>query len=278
MKVLFLGDVVGRSGRDAIAEHLPNLRELLSPDFVIVNGENAAGGYGITGDICQSFYQQGADVITLGNHAWDQRETFRYIESDDRLIRPANYPKGTPGRGSKVYQLVDGRKILIIQLMCRLFMDALDDPFATLESMIYGHQLGLKKSSSTALSAIVLDIHGEATSEKQALARVADGRVSMVLGTHTHVPTADHLILPEGTAYMTDVGMCGPYNSVIGMDPGLAIKRFVSKVPTGRLKPVSEEATVCGAFVETDDLTGLATGIWPIRIGGDLTQALPKFS
>tara|TARA_Y100001934_G_C12374207_1_gene788195 strand:- start:2069 stop:2905 length:837 start_codon:yes stop_codon:yes gene_type:complete len=275
MKILFLGDVVGRSGRDGISEHLPFLRRELSPDFVVINGENAAGGYGITEQICKSFYQQGADVITLGNHAWDQRETFRYIESDNRLIRPANYPKGTPGRGYKIYQLVDGRKILVIQLMCRLFMESLDDPFATLEKIIDGHQLGSNSSSPTSLAAILLDIHGEASSEKQALARMSDGRISMALGTHTHVPTADQVILPKGTAYMTDVGMCGPYNSVIGMDPKFAIKRFVSKVPTGRLKPVSEEATVCGAFVETDDLTGLAISIFPVRIGGTLQQSLP---
>lgn len=271
MRILFLGDVVGRAGRDAVAEHLPALRERLAPDFVVVNGENAAGGYGITGEICRNLYQQGADVVTLGNHAWDQRETLGYIDGDDKLIRPANYPAGTPGRGANVYQLADGRRVLVLQLMCRLFMDPLDDPFAAFETIMASYRLG----AGTGLAAAVLDIHGEATSEKQALARLADGRVSMALGTHTHVPTADHVVLPGGTAYMTDVGMCGAYNSVIGMDPAVAIERFVRKVPTARLQPVMDVGTVCGAFVETDDATGLATRIEPVRVGGDLEPALP---
>jgi hypothetical protein len=270
MKIILLGDVVGRSGRDAVAAHLPDLRERLRADFVVVNGENAAGGYGITGEVCRSLYQQGADVVTLGNHSWDQREAISYIGGDDRLIRPANYPAGTPGRGVHVYQLTDGRKVLVMQLMCRLFMDPLDDPFAVFRETMTAYRLG------AGITAAVLDIHGEATSEKQALARYADGQVSMAVGTHTHVPTADHMILPEGTAFMSDVGMCGAYNSVIGMDPKVAIERFVRKMPTGRLQPVMDEGTVSGVFVETDDATGLATRIAPIRIGGELESTIPE--
>ena len=275
MKVLFLGDVVGRSGRDAVCDYLPQLRRELDPDFVVINGENAAGGYGITREICQSFYQQGADAVTLGNHAWDQRETLNFIDGDDRLIRPANYPNGTPGRGARVFELTDGRKILVIQLMCRLFMDPLDDPFVVFDSIIEGYKLGMSNSGGAGLASIILDIHGEASSEKQALARFADGRISMALGTHTHVPTADNIILPNGTAYMTDVGMCGVYDSVIGMDPKIAIQRFVRKIPTERLKPVIGDGTLCGAIVETDDKTGLARSIFPLRIGGSLMESLP---
>jgi metallophosphoesterase (TIGR00282 family) len=267
MKILMCGDVMARSGRDVVAEHLPHLRESLGLDFVLVNGENAAGGFGITGEICRAFYQQGADAVTLGNHAWDQRETAAYIEGDGKLIRPANYPPGTPGRGSAVFTLADGRKVLVIQVMCRLFMDAIDDPFASLEAALAAHRLG------ATVDAILVDIHGEASSEKQALARLVDGRVSLAAGTHTHVPTADHMILPRGTAFITDIGMCGAYNSIIGMEIESIIERFVRKMPGKRWEPVADEGTLAAVYVETDDATGLATRIEPIRAGGVLSQA-----
>ena len=261
---------MGRSGRDVLSAVLPELRRKLQIDFVLVNGENAAGGFGITADICQSFYQLGTDVITLGNHAWDQRETMSYIEADPKLIRPANYPIGTPGRGSGVYKTSDGQTVLVIQVMCRLFMDAIDDPFASLKSILDSYRLG------TSVDAILVDIHGEATSEKQALARYVDGQISVAAGTHTHVPTADHMIFPGGTAFITDLGMCGAYNSIIGMEIKPILHRFTRKMPGERFSPVLEEATLCAVYVETNDSTGLATHISPVRIGGILDPVEPN--
>ena len=269
MKIILLGDVVGRSGRDAVAAHLPDLRERLRADFVVVNGENAAGGYGITGEVCRSLYQQGADVVTLGNHSWDQREAISYIGGDDRLIRPANYPAGTPGRGVHVYQLTDGRKVLVMQLMCRLFMDPLDDPFAAMTAMLNTWRLGANAD------AIILDFHGEASSEKMAMGHFVDGKVSVVVGTHTHVPTADAQVFPGGTGYQTDLGMCGDYDSVIGIRKEISVERFVRKMPTARMEAAAEEATLCAVMVDIDDGTGLATDIRPVRIGGRLRGEMP---
>ncbi len=266
MRILFCGDVVGRSGRDVLTGHLPDLRESMALDFVVVNGENAAAGFGITEKICQSFYQSGADVVTLGNHSWDQRDIIGYIDSDPKLIRPINYPKGTPGRGVNVFQIASGKKVVVFQVLTRLFMDPLDDPFAAVEHVLGEHRLG------RTADAIVFDIHGEATSEKMALGHVVDGRVSMALGTHTHVPTADHQVLPGGTAYMTDVGMCGDYDSVIGMKKDVPIEKFRRKMPTARMEPADGPGTLCAVVVETDDVTGLATSIEPVRIGGRLSQ------
>ena len=269
MKILFLGDIVGRAGRDAVASHLPAIRERLGLDFVIVNGENAAGGYGITGEICRAIYQVGGDVVTLGNHAFDQRETLAYIGSDNRLLRPLNYPTGTPGRGAAVYRTQSNRSVLVVQLMTRLFMDPLDCPFAAITNELAKHQLG------RTVDAIVVDIHGEATSEKQALAHHIDGKVSLAVGSHTHVPTADARVLPKGTGFQTDAGMCGAYQSVIGMEPGVAIERFVRKLPTARLEPASGDGMVCGTFIETDDSTGLARRVAPLRVGVGLSEAWP---
>jgi metallophosphoesterase (TIGR00282 family) len=270
MRLLFLGDIVGRAGRDAVAQHLPAIRERLALDFVIINGENAAGGYGITGEICRTLYQVGADVVTLGNHAWDQRETTGYIESDPRLLRPLNYPPGTPGRGATTFRTRDGRSVLVIQLMTRLFMDPLDCPFAAVGAELARHQLG------RTVDAIVVDIHGEATSEKQALGHLVDGKVSLAVGSHTHVPTADARILPGGTAFQTDAGMCGVYQSVIGMDIAVAVERFVRKLPTARLEPAGGEGMVCGTFIETDAVTGLARRVAPLRVGHGLMEAWPE--
>jgi metallophosphoesterase (TIGR00282 family) len=265
MRILFLGDIVGRAGRDVVTARVPELRQSLKLDLVIACGENAAAGFGITAKICQEFYAAGVDCITLGNHAWDQREIIGYIDGDPRLLRAVNYPAGTPGRGAAVYNAASGRKVLVAQVMTRLFMDALDDPFAAVEATLANYRLG------RSIDAIVLDIHGEATSEKMALGHFVDGRVSMAAGTHTHVPTADAQILPGGTAYQTDIGMCGDYDSVIGMKKDIAVARFVRKIPGERLAPAEGEGTLCAVYLETDDATGLARRLTPIRLGGRLS-------
>lgn len=269
MKVLYCGDVVGRSGRSVITALMPELRRRLDLDFVIVNGENAAHGFGITKDICEQFYAAGVDVITTGNHVWDQREIIPHIAADERLLRPLNYPEGTPGIGARVYDNADGRRIMVLQVMGRLFMDPLDDPFAAAEKALRNQRLG------SSLNCIVADIHAEATSEKMAFAHVLDGRVSLVVGTHSHVPTADAQILAGGTAYMTDVGMCGDYDSVIGMRKEAAVSRFISKMPSGRLEPADGPATLCGVYLETDDATGKAVRVSPLRVGGRLAAQWP---
>ena len=269
MRILYCGDVMGRTGRDVVTGELPKLREQLKLDFVLVNGENAAGGFGITPEICRAFYQQGADGVLLGNHSWDQREIVGYIDGDPKLIRPLNYPKGTPGRGLAVFTLADGRKIMVVQLMGRLFMDPLDCPFQALEEALSAYRLGGN------VQAIVVDIHAEATSEKMSIAHVADGRASLVAGTHTHVPTADAQILPGGTGYITDVGMCGDYDSVIGIKKEIPIQRFRRKLPGERFAPAEGPATLCAVFVETDDRTGKAKRIAPLRLGGRLAPQWP---
>jgi hypothetical protein len=270
VNILLCGDVVGRPGRDAVKTHLPGLRGELALDLVIVNGENAARGYGITERLAGELYDCGVDVLTTGNHVWDQRESIPYFDRDPRLLRPANFPKGAPGAGWRLHPLADGRRALVVNLMGRLFMDALDDPFAQLDEILALHPLGGEAA------AIVVDIHAEASSEKMALGHFADGRVSAVLGTHTHTPTADAMILPGGTAYLTDAGMCGDYDSVVGMQKGPSVRRFVTKVPAEKPQPAEGEATLCGVFVETDDASGLARRIEPVRIGGRLAPHLPR--
>ena len=269
MRIAVCGDIVGRSGREALGRHLPELRRRLALDFVIVNGENAAGGFGITRKICDELFALGVDVISGGNHSWDQREALGFIDSERRLLRPHNFPRGTPGRGVGLYEAPRGRKVLVINVMGRLFMDPLDDPFACVEQELAKHRLG-----GTA-DAVVLDFHAEATSEKMAMGHFVDGRVSLCVGTHTHVPTADHMLLPGGSGYISDIGMCGDYDSVIGMDKAIPIARFVRKLPTERLSVADGEGTLSGVFLETDDRTGLALRIAPLRIGGRLSEALP---
>ena len=271
MRLLFLGDIVGRSGRRAVTDQLPSLRRRLGLDFVVINGENAAGGYGLTTKIAEELYAVGADCLTTGNHVWDQRELLGTIDGEPRLLRPANYPPGTPGRGSALLTAADGRRVLVINLMARLFMDAMDDPFARADQ-----ELG-ELTMPRDVDAIVVDFHGEATSEKMAMGHYLDGRVSLVVGTHSHVPTADHMILSGGTAYQTDAGMCGDYNSVIGMKKEPAVSRFVRKLPGERLTPAEAPATICGLVVETDDTSGLAVRIEPLRIGGRLAGHWPDF-
>jgi metallophosphoesterase (TIGR00282 family) len=270
MRLLFIGDVVGRAGREAVLSHLPHLRRDWRLDCVIINGENAAGGFGITEAICDEFIAAGADCVTLGNHAWDQREALVFIERQPRLIRPLNYPPGTPGRGANLIETAQGERVLVMNLLGRIFMDPLDDPFAAAEREIAVCPLGL------ACDAFVVDMHAETTSEKQAMAHFVDGRVSLVVGSHTHAPTADHQILPGGTAFMSDAGMSGDYDSVIGMDKEEPIRRFTRKLPGARFEPANGPATLCGVAVETGK-DGLATKIAPVRLGGRLSQATPDF-
>lgn len=268
MRVLFCGDLVGRSGREIVLQQLPELRRRLQLDFVIVNGENAAGGFGITRKICEELFEAGADVISGGNHSWDQKEALAFIDSEPRLLRPLNFPPGTPGRGGGLYT-AGQRKVLVINVMGRLFMDPLDDPFQAVEQALSRYRLG------ATVDAIIVDIHAEATSEKMAMGHALDGRVSLVVGTHTHVPTADAQILPGGTGYQTDAGMCGDYNSVIGMDKQVPIQRFTRKLPTERMSVAQGPGTLCGVFVETDDRSGLARRVEAVRVGERLQEQLP---
>jgi 2',3'-cyclic-nucleotide 2'-phosphodiesterase len=271
MRILFVGDVVGRSGRVVVYDRLPGLVRDWKLDLVVVNGENAAGGFGITETIYRELIDAGADAITLGNHAWDQKEALVFIERAERLIRPINYPPGTPGRGAALIEAKNGGRALVINAMGRIFMDALDDPFAAID-----HELlacGLGKGAD----AIVVDFHGEATSEKQAMGFFCDGRASLVAGTHTHVPTADLRIMPGGTAFMSDVGMTGDYDSVIGMNKDEPLTRFLRKIPSARFEPATGPATLCAVAVETDPATGLAVHVGGVRIGGRLEPAAPTF-
>jgi metallophosphoesterase (TIGR00282 family) len=261
---------MGRTGRETVIARMPELRRKLDLDFVVVNGENAAHGFGISETIAKDLFDAGVDCITTGNHIWDKKEVIGYIEREPRLLRPINYPDGTPGKGAVILQARDGRRVMVVNLMCRLFMDALGDPFAALDKVLKQNPMG------RAAQAVIVDVHGEANSEKMAFGHFCDGRASLVIGTHTHVPTADYQIFPGGTAYMTDAGMCGDYDSVIGMEKVAALAKFVRKMPGDRLTPAEGPATICGAFIETDDLTGLAKRIMPVRVGGRLDQALPE--
>ena len=271
MKILFCGDIVGSSGRQAVIKLLPRLIHELQLDWVIVNAENAAAGYGITPDICQELFAVGVDVITSGNHIWDQKTIIPFITEEPRLLRPLNYPVNTPGNGFCILEKPGkAKKLMVINVMTQLFMDMLDDPFNALENVLAKHRL-----NEHGIGAIFLDIHGEASSEKMAMAHMVDGRVSAIVGTHTHIPTADAQIFNKGTGYMTDAGMCGDYNSVIGMDAIVPINRFRSKMPSGRFVPAMGEGTVCGVYYEINDKTGLCDKIAPLRQGGKLQPAWP---
>jgi metallophosphoesterase (TIGR00282 family) len=271
MRILFVGDVVGRSGRTVVYERLPGLVRDWKLDLVVVNGENAAGGFGITEAIYQELIDAGADAVTLGNHAWDQREALVFIERAGRLIRPINYPPGTPGRGAALVKAKNGEHALVINAMGRIFMDALDDPFAAIDRELAACPLG--EGADT----VIVDIHAEATSEKQAMGYFCDGRASLVVGTHTHAPTGDYRLLPAGTAFISDVGMTGDYDSVIGMNKDEPLTRFLRKIPSARFEPASGPGTLCAVAVETDPASGLAVRIGAVRIGGCLEPAVPGF-
>ena len=271
MRILFIGDIVGRCGRAVVAEKLPRLIADWKLDLVVTNGENSAGGFGITEAIYNELIDLGVDAITLGNHAWDQREALVFIERAPKLVRPLNYPAGTPGRGAALVECKNGKRALVINVMGRIFMDPLDDPFASIE-----RELGACALTSGA-DAIIIDIHCEATSEKQAMGYFTDGRASLVVGTHTHAPTADHRILPGGTAFMSDVGMTGDFQSVIGMQKEEPLSRFLRKVPGAKFEPANGPATLCAVAVETDDRSGLAVRVAPVRLGPVLEEATPPF-
>jgi metallophosphoesterase (TIGR00282 family) len=270
MKILFLGDVVGRSGRTAITEHLQRLREEWRLDFVVVNGENASNGIGLTGAHAKLILAAGADCITLGDHAFDQRDMMQFIDTEPRIIRPMNYAKSAPGKGARVFEATQGRKILVAQALGQVFMKRpFDDPFSAADQVLRAHPLG------GLVNASLIDIHCEATSEKMGMGHFCDGRASVVVGTHTHIPTADAMILPGGTAFQSDAGMCGDYNSVIGMEKTEPMRRFVTGMSKGRFTPAEGNATLSGIYVETDDRTGKATRIEMVRQGGVLQSAGP---
>ena len=271
MRILFIGDVVGRSGRTIVNTRLPGMIADWKLDLVVVNGENAAGGFGITEVIYNELIESGADAVTLGNHAWDQREALVFIERAPRLVRPANYPKGTPGRGAALVDTKNGKRALVINAMGRVFMDPLDDPFAAVERELAACPLML------GADAILVDMHCEATSEKQTMGYFCDGRASVVVGTHTHAPTADHRIMPAGTAFVTDAGMTGDFDSCIGMNKDEPLNRFLRKLPGAKFEAASGPATLCGLAVETDDKTGLALKVGAVRLGGILEEARPGF-
>ncbi|HHB83000.1 MAG TPA: TIGR00282 family metallophosphoesterase [Devosia sp.] len=271
MKLLFLGDVMGKAGRDTVADRLPSLIEEYSFDFVVINGENASHGRGLTEGHFQNLMDAGADVVTLGDHAFDQRETLSYIEREQTLVRPINFMEGTPGRGATLMTGRNGHQVLVVNALGRVFMNPMGDPFGAVETAISDCPL------SAMADAIVVDFHAEATSEMQAMGHFLDGRVSLVVGTHTHIPTSDHRILEGGTALMSDAGMCGDFNSVIGMEADEPVNRFTTGLVTGRFTPATGAATLCGVAIETDPKTGLCISVSPVRIGGSLSQALPGF-
>jgi len=268
MRILFFGDIFGRSGRDAIAKHLPTLKKRYQPDFVIANAENAAHGFGLMPDMAKDLFAVGVDVITGGNHSFDKGEILSSMSQSDKILRPLNYPKGVPGKGVGLYN-INGKNLLVINAMGRLFMENfLDCPFMTIEEILKKYPLG------GSIAGIFVDMHAETTSEKMAMAKYFDGRVSAVIGTHTHVPTADAHVMKGGTAYMSDAGMCGDYDSVIGLKPEVAFANFFKKIPRPKQKePASGEGTVCGAFIEVGP-DGRAIAIEAIRVGPMLENAI----
>lgn len=266
MKLFFCGDVVGRAGRDAVLEQLPKFRKERGIDFVIVNADNAAGGFGVTPALCKDFYEAGADVVTGGDHIWDQKEIVPFLATEKRLLRPQNFPERTPGKGHGLYTTVTGKKVFVLHLLGQVFhKEHAECPFATADRILQGVKLG------AGAAAIIVDFHAEATSEKMAMGQYLDGRVSMVVGSHTHVPTMDARILSRKTAYQTDAGMCGDYDSVIGFKADAPLERFLSKITRSRLEPANGSGRVCGFFVETDDVTGLALRCEAVQLPGFLS-------
>ena len=267
MNILFVGDVFGSAGRHIVREHLPQLLETYAVDLLIINGENAAGGFGITPSIAEEFFDMGAQVITTGNHIWDKKEIFEYMKvpSDShargrRVLRPANYAVTTPGFGMYEGTLEDGQTYAVMNMQGRVFMSSCDDPFRKADELLQQ----IERRSGTKV--ILLDIHAEASSEKAALGWYLDGRVTAVLGTHTHVPTADERILPQGTAYQTDVGMSGPYDSVIGVETELVLQRFLTGMP-GKFEAAKGNPKLAATLIECDGMTGRAFSIKRFLLG-----------
>ncbi|WP_420558599.1 TIGR00282 family metallophosphoesterase [Roseovarius sp.] len=270
MRILYLGDVMGRAGRQAVAERLSGLRQAWKLDFVVVNGENATGGMGLSGAHAKALLEAGADCLTLGDHAFDQKDMLQFIEGESRIVRPLNFAKGAPGRGAAVFSDARGRKVMVAQVLGQVFMKrAFDDPFSAVDTVMRAHVPG------GAVQASLIDIHCEATSEKMGMGHYCDGRASIVVGSHTHVPTADAQLLPGGTAFQSDAGMCGDYLSVIGMEKTEPMRRFVTGMGKERFTPALGEVTLCGLYVETDDATGKATRVEMVREGGRLAPGGP---
>lgn len=270
MRILFLGDVVGRAGRAAVVERLAGLRADWRLDFVVVNAENASGGAGLTPDHAQLLLAAGADCLTLGDHAFDHKGMLGFIDQEPRILRPLNFAKAAPGRGFGLFDAGRGRRVLVTQALGQVFMKRpFDDPFSAVEPVLKAHPRG------GMVQAALVDMHCEATSEKAAMGHWCDGRASIVVGTHTHIPTADAQILPGGTAFQSDAGMCGDYNSVIGMDKAEPMRRFITGMGKGRFEPATGEPTLSGLFVQTCDRSGVAERVAMVRIGGRLEQAAP---
>ncbi len=270
MKILFLGDVMGRAGRRAVSDHLPRLRAEWALDFVVVNGENASSGMGLTSAHAKGILDAGADVITLGDHAFDQKDMLQAIEHEPRILRPLNFSKAAPGKGARLFDAPRGKKVLVAQVLGNVFMRrAFDDPFSAIDAALKTYPRGGQAH------AVIVDVHCEATSEKMALGHWCNGRASLVVGTHTHVPTADAMILSKGTGYLTDAGMCGDYDSVIGMEKTEPLQRFLTGMPKDRFTPAMGDVTLSGVYIETDDQTGAATRIVPVRQGGRLAPQGP---
>jgi len=252
MKILFIGDTVGKAGRTIVHYHLKHLQQELAVDLTILNCENAAAGFGVTPKIADEFFDWGIDVLTSGNHIWDKKEIIPYLDKNPRILRPANYPQENPGRGLAVLKTRSGEEVAVLNLQGRVFMPATDDPFRAADAELQRIPKHVK--------VIFVDMHGEATSEKVAMGWYLDGRVSAVVGTHTHIPTADETILPKGTAFQTDVGMAGPFHSVIGVIKEDVIRRFLTSIPE-KFESASQDAQLNGVFVEVDSETGKAIRI-----------------
>jgi len=272
MRVAFFGDVVGKPGRQVVQDRLPDLKARLGLDFCVVNAENAAGGFGLSEALAGSFFAAGADCLTLGDHAWDQRDMLTAIEREPRILRPMNYPPAAqaPGRGLQLFTLPDGRRVGVVQVQGNVFMrQNLACPFEALDTALSDLALGVSAD------AILVDIHCEATSEKMAIGHHCDGRASLVVGSHTHVPTGDAMVLAGGTAYQSDAGMCGDYDSVIGMRKDISVHRFETQLPGERYQPATGEGTLCGVIADLDPVSGLARRVSPVRLGGHLAETCP---
>lgn len=260
MKIVYLGDVVARPGREAVKKAVSVLKQTFAYDALIVNADNIAHGFGCTPKTCNQLFAEGVSAIVTGDHVWNQKEIIPFLDDNKRIVRPLNHSKNLAGVGAREIPTDCGKKVLVVEVVGRVFMEAVDCPLQALENVLKNYALGKN------IDAIFVDIHAEATAEKQAFARYFDGKVSAVIGSHTHVPTNDACILPNGTAYQTDAGMCGDYNSVIGFDPKSPIERLKDKFSSHRLEPANGKATVCGTFIETDDKTGLAVKIETIKL------------
>ncbi len=268
MRVLFAGDVIGKSGRTILFSVLSSLKEKLNLDAVVVNGENAAHGFGLTPKMYHQFLEKGVDIVTMGNHTFDKKDILPALESEPFLVRPLNYPENTVGHGFCIKTLANGKRLAVVQVLGHVFMRNTLSPFDALSGWLKQYQKGRD------YDALLIDVHAEATSEKVALGHFMDGQAGLVVGTHTHVPSGDAMILPNGTGYMTDAGMCGDYYSVIGMEVKGALSRMLPDIPNERLVPAEKAGTFCGVFADLDDETGLCREIFAVRVGAHLENTI----